>query len=39
VELRANEARRRQAGEKGAWEFFEEDFAIAPGSERTAAAR
>lgn len=29
VELRANEAKRRAAGEKGEWEFFEEDFATA----------
>ncbi len=27
VELRANEAQRRAANEKGPWEFFEEDFA------------
>lgn len=26
VELRANEAKRRNANEKGEWEFFEEDF-------------
>ncbi len=26
VELRANEAKRRNANEKGVWEFFEEDF-------------
>ena len=29
VELRASEAKRRAAGEKGEWEFFEEDFATA----------
>jgi acetyl-CoA synthetase len=26
VELRANEAKRRAEGERGEWEFFEEDF-------------
>ncbi|HEU0203826.1 MAG TPA: AMP-binding protein [Burkholderiaceae bacterium] len=35
VELRAIEAKRRAAGEKGQWEFFEEDFAAFKGSERT----
>jgi acetyl-CoA synthetase len=29
VELRAQEAKRRAAGEKGSWEFFEEDFPAA----------
>jgi acetyl-CoA synthetase len=35
VDLRAGEIRRRDAGERGQWEFFEEDFAAAKGSATT----
>ncbi len=35
VELRAGEIKRRDAGERGEWEFFEEDFTPAKGSATT----